>query len=196
MQECTRALNSLKYFAENAPQYHIIAAGSFLGVTMHEGNSFPVGKVERLTLYPLSFYEFLYAIDKWRMIEVAKSLGKRVIQGLASKFTELLRTYFYVGGMLRAVSAYSQRHDFYEVRKIQNEILADYGNDFSKHITAANIPKVRLIWDYIPMHLAKERKRVVYAEIKKGGRASAFEDALSLKILDLSTDFTPYHFIW
>ena len=178
IQECNPALNSLKYFEETAPQYHIIAAGSFLGVAMHPGYTFPVGKVDRLTLYPLSFYEFLDAIGEERMLEAAKSLDKRLIQGLAPKFIELLRLYFYTGGMPRPVSAYIQRKDLEEVRKIQGEMLADYRSDFTKHITAPNIPKVGMIWDSIPVHLSREKKRVIYKEIKKGGRASEFENAM------------------
>ena len=178
IQECNRALNSLKYFEETAPQYHIIAAGSFLGVAMHPGFTFPVGKVDRLTLYPLSFYEFLDAVDEGRMLEAAKSLDNNLIQGLAPKFIELLRLYFYTGGMPRPVSAYIQRNDLNEVRRIQTEILADYRSDFTKHITPPNIPKVGMIWDSIPVHLGREKKKVIYKEIKKGGRASEFENAM------------------
>ena len=178
IQECNRALNSLKYFEETAPQYHIIAAGSFLGVAMHPGFTFPVGKVDRLTLYPLSFYEFLDAIGEGRMLAAAKSLDKSLIQGLAPKFIELMRLFFYIGGMPRSVLAYIQQNDLNEARRIQNEILADYRSDFTKHITPPNIPKVGMIWDSIPVHLSREKKRVVYKEIKKGGRASAFEDAM------------------
>ena len=178
IQECNRALIALKYFEETAPQYHIIAAGSFLGVAMHPSFTFPVGKVDRLTLFPLSFYEFLDAVGEWRMTEAAMSLDKNLIQSLAPKFKELLQLYFYTGGMPLAVSAYAQRGDLPEVRKIQNEILTDYRSDFTKHITSANIPKVGMIWDSIPVHLSREKKRVVYKEIKPGGRASEFENAM------------------
>ena len=178
IQECNRALVSLKYFEESAPEYHIIAAGSFLGVAMHPGATFPVGKVDRLTLYPLSFYEFLDAVNEQRMLEAAKSLDMDLIQGLAPKFIELLRMYFYIGGMPRPVSAYAQRKDLNEVRKIQRDILTDYKSDFTKHIRSPNIPKVAMIWDSIPVHLSREKKKVIYREIKMGGRASEFEDAL------------------
>ena len=178
IQECNSALISLKYFEEMAPQYHIIAAGSFLGVAMHPGYTFPVGKIDRLTLYPLSFYEFMDAIGEGRMKEAAKSLDKKLIQSLSIKFTELMRLYFFTGGMPRSISAYVQRKDFNEVRRIQTEILSDYRSDFTKHITAPNIPKVGMIWDSIPVHLAREKKRVVYKNIKKGGRASEFENAM------------------
>jgi len=178
IQECNRALVSLKYFEETAPQFHIMAAGSFLGVAMHPGATFPVGKVDRLTLYPLSFFEFLDALEEERMLESAQTLDEDLIKGLAPKFIELLRLYFYTGGMPRPVSAYIQRHDYAEVRHIQREILLDYRSDFTKHISSPNIPKVGMIWDSIPLHLAREKKRVVYKDIKKGGRASEFENAL------------------
>jgi predicted AAA+ superfamily ATPase len=177
VQESGRALNSLKYFCEEAPQYHIIAAGSFLGVSMH--GSFPIGKVDRITLYPLSFYEFLEAIDKERYIKAIKTQDFNLIRATSGDYEKFLKTYFFVGGMPKAVAAYAEREDLREVRAIQNDILADYRDDFSKHITAVNIPKVEMIWNAIPHHLSKEKKKFVYKELKSGARAYAYEDAMN-----------------
>ncbi|MDR0645710.1 MAG: ATP-binding protein, partial [Elusimicrobiota bacterium] len=179
IQECNRALVSLKYFCENAPQYHIIAAGSFLGVATHEGASFPVGKVDMLTMYPMSFYEFLSALGEDILLAAIKKLDFKLIAGLSYKFTNLLKTYLYVGGMPKAVASYAQYKDIERVRTIQNNILEGYTADFSKHIKGVTIPKVKMLWDYIPYHLAKEKKKFIYKDIKQGGRASEFEDALN-----------------
>jgi predicted AAA+ superfamily ATPase len=177
VQESSRALNSLKYFCEEAPQYHIIAAGSFLGIATHGG--FPVGKVDRLTLYPLSFYEFLEGIGKGRYVETIKKQEFDLIRTASKDYAGFLKTYFYVGGMPKAVAAYAERENLREVRSIQNNILADYRDDFSKHITPVNTPKVEMIWNSIPRHLAKEKKKFVYKELKAGARAYAFEDAMN-----------------
>jgi predicted AAA+ superfamily ATPase len=178
IQECKRALSSLKYFAEDAPQFSLIAAGSLLGVAMHEGDSFPVGKVRELTLRPLSFEEFLPAIGKPRMLAALQGMDFELIRGLEADFTEVLKTYYFVGGMPEAVMEYAQSGSLAEARRAQKDILGNYEKDFSKHIRGANIPKVRMIWDSIPRHLAKENKKFLYRELKQGGRASEFEDAL------------------
>ncbi|MDR1996849.1 MAG: AAA family ATPase, partial [Candidatus Margulisbacteria bacterium] len=162
IQECARALTSLKYFCENAPQYHIAAAGSFLGVAMHAGSSFPVGKVDILTLYPLSFYEFLGALGENIALEAIHGFDVPLLAGLAGKLTALLKSYFYVGGMPRAVLTYAKQRDISEVRRVQSAILEGYAADFSKHIKGLNIPKVKMLWDAIPYHLAKEKKKFVY----------------------------------
>jgi predicted AAA+ superfamily ATPase len=177
VQESARALNSLKYFCEEAPQYHIIAAGSFLGVSEH--GSFPVGKVDRITLYPLSFYEFLEGIGKGRYVETLKKFDFDMIRSFSHEYAGFLKTYFYVGGMPKAVAAYAERGDLREVRSIQNVILADYKDDFSKHIFPLNTPKVEMIWNSIPRHLSKERKKFVYNELASGARAYAYEDAMN-----------------
>ena len=177
VQESARALNSLKYFYEEAPQYHIIAAGSFLGVSMHGG--FPVGKVDRITLYPLSFYEFLEGTGKGRYVETIKNRDFDLIRAASEDYAGFLKTYFYVGGMPKAVAAYAGRENLREVRAIQSDILADYRDDFSKHISPVNIPKVEMIWNSIPRHLSKEKKKFVYRELKAGARAYAYEDALN-----------------
>jgi predicted AAA+ superfamily ATPase len=172
-----RALNSLKYFYEEAPQYHIISAGSFLGVSTHGG--FPVGKVDRITLYPLSFYEFLEGIGKGRYVETIKKLDFDLLRAASGDYAKFLKTYFHVGGMPKAVAAYAERENLREVRAIQNGILADYKDDFSKHISPVNTPKVTLIWNSIPRHLSKEKKKFVYKELKAGARAYAYEDAMN-----------------
>jgi len=177
VQESSRALNSLKYFYEEAPQYHIMAAGSFLGVAIH--GSFPVGKVDRLTLYPLSFYEFLESIGKGRYVEAIKNLDFELIRAASNDYCNFLKIYFFTGGMPKAVAAYAARENLREVRSIQNGILADYRDDFSKHISAINTPKVEMIWNSIPRHLAKEKKKFVYKELKTGARAYAYEDAMN-----------------
>jgi len=177
VQESGRALNSLKYFCEEAPQYHIIAAGSFLGVASH--GSFPVGKVDRITLYPLSFYEFLEAIGKGRYVEAIKRQDFELVRATSDDYEKFLGAYFFAGGMPKAVAAYAAGENLREVRTIQNNILADYRDDFSKHISPVNTPKVRMIWNSIPRHLSKEKKKFVYKELKTGARAYAYEDAMS-----------------
>jgi len=177
IQESTRALNSLKYFCEEAPQYQIIAAGSFLGVSTY--GSFPVGKVDRITLYPLSFCEFLEGIGKERYAKAIKQRDFDLIRATSGDYENFLRTYFIIGGMPEAVAAYAARENLREVRTIQNAILADYIADFSKHIFPLNIPKVEMIWNSIPHHLSKEKKKFVYKELKEGARAYSFEDAMN-----------------
>ena len=177
VQESDRALNSLKYFNENAPQYHVIAAGSFLGVAMH--GSFPVGKVDRITLYPLSFSEFLQGTGKERYYELIKKMDFELIRIMAKDYEELLKTYFLVGGMPKAVALYAAKEDMREVRAVQKAILEDYKDDFSKHISHVNVPKVGIIWDSIPVHLSKEKKKFMYKEIKTGARSYTYEDAMN-----------------
>jgi len=175
VQESQRAKDSLKYFNEEAPEYHIIAAGSFLGVA---SGKFPVGQVDRLTIYPMSFYEFLEAIGRKQLLDALKGLDSRMITGLSHTASELLKTYFYVGGMPAAVHAYAETKNISKAREVQENILDDYKGDFSKHIRAVDIPKVRMLWDSIPVHLAKEKKKFIYKEIKTGGRAAEFENAM------------------
>ncbi|MCL2009664.1 MAG: ATP-binding protein [Synergistaceae bacterium] len=177
IQESDRALNSLKYFYENAPQYCIVAAGSFLGVATHGG--FPVGKVDRLTLYPMTFCEFLEAMGKEAFADAVKQRDFPLIDGLAADYENLLKTYFYVGGMPKVVDSYVSRGNTAEISDLQNAILADYNADFSKHINPVNIPKVRMIWNSIPTHLAREKKKFIYKDMKPGARAYAFEDAMN-----------------
>ena len=177
IQESARALNSLKYFCEEAPQYHIIAAGSFLGVATHGG--FPVGKVDRITLYPLSFYEFLEGIGKERYADTIRNNDFDLVRTSSGDFEKLLKIYFLVGGMPKAVAAYAASENLREVRNIQNNILADYTDDFSKHISPLNTPKVNMIWDSIPRHLSKEKKKFIYKELIEGARAYSYEDSMN-----------------
>ena len=177
VQESARALNSLKYFSEDAPHCHIIAAGSFLGVAAH--GSFPVGKVQRMTLYPLSFYEFLEATGNERYVEAIKNQDFDLIRGASKEYEKFLKLYFLVGGMPRVVAAYAARENLNESRTIQNDMLADYQDDFSKHISPVNTPKVQMIWNSIPRHLSKEKKKFMYKELKAGARAYLYEDAMN-----------------
>ncbi|MCL2283284.1 MAG: ATP-binding protein [Fibromonadales bacterium] len=175
IQECQRAKDSLKFFNENAPQYHIAAAGSFLGVA---SGKFPVGQVDSLTLYPMSFHEFLEAIGRNMLLKNIEALDFPLLESLHTLLTDTLKTYFYVGGMPAAVKAFVQTNDLTIVRETQNEILRNYKNDFSKHISPHDISKVRMLWDSMPAHLAREKKKFIYKDVKSGGRASEFENAL------------------
>jgi predicted AAA+ superfamily ATPase len=176
IQECQRAKDSLKYFNENAGQYHIAAAGSFLGIA---GGKFPVGQINRLDLYPMSFSEFMQAAGENQLLDVMQVRDFALVSALKDRFTELLKTYMYVGGMPEAVKTYAETRDSAAVRTVQETILSSYKDDFANHITPADIPKVRMLWDSIPVHLAKEKKKFMYKEIKKGGRAAEFENALN-----------------
>ncbi|MDR0823265.1 MAG: AAA family ATPase [Endomicrobium sp.] len=178
IQECNRALTSLKYFCEQAPQYHIIAAGSLLGVAMHKDASFPVGKVDILNLYPLSFAEFLEAAGETRFSGIIEKQNYSLLSAIKDDLFRYLKHYFFVGGMPKSVLAYIENKDFDEVRRIQERILDTYRLDFSKHINAASIPKVAMIWDIIPSELSLEHKKFLYKDMKPGARASQFEDAM------------------
>jgi predicted AAA+ superfamily ATPase len=178
IQECNRALVSLKYFCEDAPAYHVIAAGSMLGVAIHKGNSFPVGKVETLRLYPLSFAEFLDAIGEKRYAQALEIGDWQAFRVLGDDLIDALKCYYFTGGMPQAVMAFVQDRDMDRVRLIQNEIIGNFEKDFSKHINAPSIPKVGLIWHTIPSQLAHEKKQFIYKHMKEGARASQYEDAL------------------
>ena len=176
IQECQRAKDSLKYFNENAPQYHIAAAGSFLGIAT---GKFPVGQVNELTLYPMTFIEFLEATGRSLLAETLRE-NPNVTQSSASHdlLSEKLKEYLFTGGMPEAVKAFAETGDYREVRNVQEQILNNYRNDFSKHINTTNIPKVHMLWDSIPVHLAREKKKFIYKEIKSGARAAEFENAM------------------
>ncbi len=171
-------LTSLKYFCENAPEYHIAVAGSLLGIGLHEGTGFPVGKVDEINLFPLTFKEFLMAVGKEILIENMEAHRWNELFILSSTYIELLRQYYYVGGMPAVVNSYVEDHDIFLVRDIQKQILADYRRDFSKHVPAEYLPKVNMVWDSIPAQLAKENKKFIYSAVKKGGRAKEFENAI------------------
>ena len=178
VQEVPQALTALKYFYENAPEYAVAAAGSLLGIAMHQGTNFPVGKVDELQLYPLSFREFLLATDNAPLVELLDHLDWPLITTFKSKYIDLLRQYYYVGGMPEAVAAYAERGDFAEVRAIQNALLAAYEQDFSKHAPNNIVPRLRMVWQSIPAQLAKENRKFIYGMLREGARAKDFEVAL------------------
>lgn len=178
VQEVPRALTSLKYFYENAPQYHIVCAGSLLGIALHQGTSFPVGKVDFLKLYPLSFKEFLMATGKGRFAELLDSKDLRMITSFKQTYTEALRHYYFIGGMPEAVQSFTEAQDFVEVREIQKRILAAYEQDFSKHAPNEIVPRIRMLWNSIPSQLAKENKKFIYGLVREGARAREYETAI------------------
>lgn len=178
IQEAPKALASLKYFNENAPQYDIVCAGSLLGVALHGGTSFPVGKVEFLDLYPLSFTEFLLAMGKDRYAKLIAENDYAMASAFKTEYTDLLKNYYYVGGMPEAVQAFIARKDYGEVREIQQRILNAYEQDFSKHAPNEVVPRIRMLWNSIPAQLAKENKKFIYGLIKEGARAREYELAM------------------
>lgn len=171
VQEVPKALSSLKYFCEDTPEYHIICAGSLLGIALHDGTSFPVGKVEFLKLHPLSYKEFLMATGKELYAELIDQKDYQMIASFKQIYVDALKEYYYVGGMPEAVVSYSEEQDFAEVRNIQNRILAAYEQDFSKHAPANIVPKIRMVWNSIPSQLAKENRKFLYGLIREGARA-------------------------
>ena len=181
IQECPRAITALKYFCENMKELHLICAGSLLGVAIkREMISFPVGKVNRLQLYPMSFKEFVIANGRNDLIETfEKWPTDRPIPDLYDvPMKKLLKEYYIVGGMPEAVKTWIETHDIKEVEEVQNEILNDYADDFSKHAPASEVPKIRWIWDSIPVQLAKENNKFVFSHVKEGKRSAELEDAL------------------
>lgn len=178
VQEVPRALSSLKYFCENAPQYHIVCAGSLLGIALHGGTSFPVGKVDFLKLYPLSFKEFLMAMGKERFAELLDKQDFQMVSSFKQTYIDALKHYYFVGGMPEAVQSFADNKDFNEVRDIQKRILAAYEQDFSKHAPHEIVPKIRMLWNSIPSQLAKENKKFIYGLVREGSRAKDYETAL------------------
>ena len=178
VQEVSRALSSLKYFYENAPQYHIICAGSLLGIALHGGTSFPVGKVDFLKLYPLSFKEFLMATDKERFAKLLESKDYAMITSFKQIYIDALKQYYFIGGMPEAVKSFAENSDFNEVRNIQKRILDAYEQDFSKHAPNDMVPKIRMLWNSIPSQLAKENKKFIYGLVREGSRAKDYEAAI------------------
>lgn len=179
IQECPRALTSLKYFRENAPQYDIVAAGSLLGVASHEGTGFPVGKVSFMDLYPLNFEEFLLAMGKAQLAELLEKQDYGTIKKFSNKYEHLLKQYCYIGGMPDIVKDFAENKDFISAREIQKEILASYEEDFAKHIPVGTVARTRLLWKSVPAQLSKENKKFIYGAVKDGARAREFEAALS-----------------
>jgi len=179
IQEVPGALTALKYFQEDAPQFHIMAAGSLLGVALHSNTSFPVGKVIFMDLYPLSFHEFLDALGENTLIEILKTEDWKLITSYKSRYIDRLRQYYYVGGMPEAVLKFSKNSSFKDVRDIHKNILEAYEHDFSKHAPRDIVPRIRMVWNSIPAQLAKENRKFIYGLIKEGARAKDYELAIS-----------------
>lgn len=178
VQEVPRALSSLKYFYEDAPQYHIVCAGSLLGIALHSGTSFPVGKVDFLKLYPLSYKEFLMATGNERFAELLSERDYGMITAFKQTYIDALKHYYFVGGMPEAVLRFSENQDFNEVREVQRRILDAYEQDFSKHAPNEIVPKIRMLWNSIPSQLVKENKKFIYGLVREGGRAKDYETAI------------------
>ncbi len=178
VQEVPNALTSLKYFQENAPKYQVMAAGSILGVTLHGGTSFPVGKVEFLDLHPLNFLEFLGATGNDRLVELLHSGDVSLINSFKTRFVDLLKSYYFVGGMPEVVSAFASGTDYAIVRDIQLRLLGSFEQDFSKHAPYEVVPRVRLVWNSIPTQLSKENRKFIFGLVKQGARAREYELAL------------------
>lgn len=178
IQEAENGITALKYFNENAREQHVIAAGSLLGIELHRHTSFPVGKVQFMTLHPMSFFEFLDAMGEDRLTEIIRNNDWTTVNTFAPKLSELLKQYYYVGGMPEAVLAFSEGNDWEEVRDIQNEILKSYDYDFSKHAPAEVVPRIRMLWNSLPTQLSKENRKFLYGLVKEGARAREYEIAL------------------
>lgn len=175
IQELPLAISALKYFCEDAPDYHIAVAGSMLGVALHTGISFPVGKVNTLRLYPMNFVEFADAMGNGQIASMIEQQDYDALNGIHATVKELLRQYYYVGGMPEVVKSYVENKELKTVRAIQNDILENYASDFSKHAPAQEVPRIDMVWRSIPSQLAKENKKFVYGAMKRGGRAREFE---------------------
>lgn len=180
IQEVPRALSALKYFYENAPEYHVVALGSLLGVAMHHGVSFPVGKVDFIDLYPLSFTEFLEASGNEKLSQLIQNqpLDIALLTSFHDKLIDLLKTYYIVGGMPEVILNYLEEGNLLEVRQVQQTILTAYEHDFSKHAPVTVVPRIREIWDALPSQLAKENKRFFFRMIREGARSKEYEAAL------------------
>jgi len=178
IQAASGGLTALKYFCEDAPQYHVIAAGSLLGMSLHQDTSFPVGKVDFLYLKPMSFPEFLKALDESRLADLIENPDWKIVSVFKDKLVNYLRYYLFVGGMPEVVSHFVQHQDFRIVRQLQQKILTSYQNDFSKHAPKEIVPRINMVWKSIPSQLSKENKKFIYGVIKEGARAKEFELAI------------------
>lgn len=178
IQEAPRALESFKYFCENAPEYAVVAAGSLLGVAIHDGVSFPVGKVDTLELHPMNYREFLQAMGEDQLAELLGTKKYPEICDCSSRYIHWLKNYYYVGGMPEVVGFFAEHKDYVEVRRLQNAILEQYEDDFGKHTNGTNLARIRMVWNSIPMQLAKENKKFFFGKIKKGARMKDFEIAI------------------
>ena len=180
IQECGRAITALKYFCENAPEYHIVCAGSLLGIALKKQPSFPVGKVDFLTLYPMSYAEFLLANGETQLAGylAAFKRGERISEPVANKLATYLKQYYVTGGMPEVVQTWCETHDIEKTEKVQQMILDSYQFDFSKHAPAKDFPKILAIWQSIPEQLAKDNSKFIFGHVRKGWRAKDLEDAL------------------
>lgn len=178
IQEAVNGITALKYFNENASEQHVIAAGSLLGIELHRNSSFPVGKVQFLTLRPMCFLEFLDAVGESQLVDIINSKDWSMINTFGPRLAELLKQYYYVGGMPEVVLSYSTNNNWQEVREIQNEILKSYDFDFSKHAPAEVVPRIRMLWNSLPAQLSKENRKFIYGLVKEGARAREYESAL------------------
>lgn len=178
VQDVPEALEALKYFREDAPDYHIAVAGSLLGLSMHAGTSYPVGQVNTINIYPMNFEEFLLAKGENQMQQLLSTRDFQTINLLHEKYTDLLRQYFYVGGMPEAVQEYIDTEGLQSVRRIQREILKGYDMDFSKHAPTDEVERIRMVWQTIPAQLFRENKKFIYGAVRKGARAKDFEIAI------------------
>ena len=178
IQTATKGLTSLKYFCEDAPGYYVVASDSLLGMNLHQKESFPVGKVNFLYLFPMNFYEFLLALGETGMTEILDKKRWEMLPVFVDKFKEYLKYYLYIGGMPEVVNDFVGKRDWRNIQKIQNEILTTYENDFSKHAPYALVPRLNMVWQNIPAQLAKENKKFVYGIMKEGARAKDFELAI------------------
>ena len=178
IQESPRGLSVLKYFCEKAPQYHVAVAGSLLGITMHKGESFPVGKVDVLHIYPMTFDEFLLAKGKQQLFDILRSKDWMTLKLLKSEYIRILREYYFVGGMPEVVKMFVDTNDAIAVREIQNNILYTYQKDISKHVPVSESNRINMVWQSMPSQLVKENKKFIYGVAKPGGRAKDFEVAI------------------
>ena len=178
IQDTPKVLESLKYFCEEAPEYHVVAAGSLLGVAIHEGVSYPVGKVDILDLYPLNFREFLCAMEEKGLSDALATKDYTLIDNFSDKYLFWMKNYYYTGGMPAVVDAFRTHRDYQEVRQIQSDIVRQYEGDFGKHVDARTLPRIRMVWDAIPVQLAKDNRKFFFGQLKKGARSSDFEIAI------------------
>ncbi len=178
IQNAPEAFESLKYFCEDAPEYHVMVAGSLLGVALHKGISYPVGKVDLLDLHPLSFREYLYAVGEKSLSDAIQAKDYSVIDLFSEKYISHLKNYYFVGGMPGVVDVFRQDSDYQGARKVQRDIIAQYRGDFGKHADARELPKINMVWDSIPMQLAKENKKFFFGKMKQGARSGDFEVAI------------------
>lgn len=178
IQEVHRGLGVLKYFCENAPEYHVVVAGSLLGIALHLGTSFPVGKVDIIDVHPMDFCEFAEALGQGPMLDLVRKHEWKLVASLKTRFIDMLRQYYYVGGMPAVVESFCKKRDLKDVREMQNAILTSYANDISKHAPANEVKRIQMVMQSVPSQLAKENKKFIYGMVRKGARAAEFEVAI------------------